>query len=179
MGAATQKRDPYRKQRHQALDRANEIRLARAELRRRIASGEIFAASVLLDVPDEARTMEVGELLIQQRRWGLKRTRRFLGRNQVAETKAIGQLTERQRQLLAQELANHLRRTPVGRRRSILAVLSAHGPLSPVAVAEVLGEHLDNVKCDLRHLLADGQVTAQGVTSTRTYDIARGPRERE
>ena len=35
-------------QRLRALERANEVRLARAELKRRIATGEISAAQVIL-----------------------------------------------------------------------------------------------------------------------------------
>ncbi len=35
----------------QALERANRVRLARAELKRRIADGEITAAEVLLSTP--------------------------------------------------------------------------------------------------------------------------------
>ena len=37
-----------------ALDRANEVRLARAELKRRVADGEISAAEVILESPWEA-----------------------------------------------------------------------------------------------------------------------------
>lgn len=85
----------------QALERANETRVARAELKRRIASGEIFAASVLLEPPAEARNWPVGSLLIAQRRWGTKRTRKLLERHQISELKPLGALTERQRRLLA------------------------------------------------------------------------------
>ena len=38
----------------QALARANEVRLARAELKRRVAEGEITAAEVILECPWEA-----------------------------------------------------------------------------------------------------------------------------
>ncbi len=87
-----------------ALGRAEEIRLARAELRHRLARGDVFAASVLLDVPDEARTWPLNKLLLSQRRWGPDRCRRFLGRLEIRENKEIGQLTERQRQLVAKAL---------------------------------------------------------------------------
>src|SRR5438270_607225 len=56
-------------QRRRNLERANEVRRARAELRRRIARGEIFAASVLLEPPAEARTWAVADILLAQRRW--------------------------------------------------------------------------------------------------------------
>src|SRR5579862_8457375 len=91
-------------QRLRALVRANEVRLARASLKRRIALGEVSAAEVLLDCPDEASSWEIGELLTSQRRWGTTRCRKFLARNQIVETKPIGTLTDRQRRILAASL---------------------------------------------------------------------------
>ena len=41
---------------------------------------------------------------MSQRRWGSTRCRKFLSRNHIVETKPIGQLTERQRRLLASAL---------------------------------------------------------------------------
>jgi hypothetical protein len=91
-------------QRLRALERANEIRLARATIKRRIADGEVSAADVILECPDAAHSWPVGELLMSQRRWGTTRCRKFLSRNQIIETKPIGTLTERQRHLLAGSL---------------------------------------------------------------------------
>src|ERR1700739_1561951 len=91
-------------QRMRALERANEIRLARAELKRRIADGEMSAAQVILPPPREAGTWALGELLMSQRRWGGTRCRKFLSRFQINETKAVGALTDRQRRLLAAQL---------------------------------------------------------------------------
>jgi hypothetical protein len=87
-----------------ALERANRIRLARAELKRRIADGELTAAEVILDCPQEASSWTVRELLISQRRWGMTRCRKFLDRNQIGELKRLGDLTERQRRLLVGQL---------------------------------------------------------------------------
>jgi hypothetical protein len=91
--------------RFRALARANEIRMARAELKRQIAEGEIEVAEVLLDPPFAALSWSVGELLVSQRGWGATRCRRFLNRNHVSERKPIGELTERQRRVLAGQLA--------------------------------------------------------------------------
>jgi len=91
-------------QRLRALERANEIRLARAELKRRIADGDISAAEVILSPPGAAISWSIGDLLMSQRRWGTTRCRKFLLRNQINENKAIGALTERQRRLLADQL---------------------------------------------------------------------------
>ena len=85
-------------QRLRALERANEIRLARAGLKRRIALGEVSAAEVILRCPEAADSWPIGELLMSQRRWGSTRCRKFLSRNHIVETKPVGTLTERQRE---------------------------------------------------------------------------------
>ena len=90
-----------------ALNRANEVRLARAELKRRIATGEITAGEVILESPWEARSMAVADLLMSQRRWGHQRCRKVLGQIPVSETKTVGTLTERQRQALAELLGTN------------------------------------------------------------------------
>ena len=93
-------------QRLRALERANEVRLARAELKRRIADGAVSAAQVILESPPAASSWAVGDLLMSQRRWGRTRCYKFLARNQISEMKQVGALTERQRRLLAGELLN-------------------------------------------------------------------------
>jgi hypothetical protein len=95
-------------QRLRALERANEVRLARAGLKRQIAVGELSAAEVLLACPQEAMSWPVGDLLMSQRRWGTTRCHKFLLRNQIVETKPIGKLTDRQRRLLASSLEERL-----------------------------------------------------------------------
>ncbi len=91
-------------QRMRALERANEIRLARAALKRTIGAGAVSAADVILECPDAAHSWPIGELLMSQRRWGSTRCRKFLTRNNIVETKPVGTLTERQRQMLADSL---------------------------------------------------------------------------
>jgi hypothetical protein len=94
-----------RQQRLEALERANEIRHARAELKRRIQAGERSAADVILDCPPEASRWPVEELLASQRGWGKATARKFIARNGIREIKPVGELTERQRRLLATQLA--------------------------------------------------------------------------
>ena len=91
-------------QRQAALARANQIRLARAQLKRRIAGGDISAAHLILDSPLEASSWAVWDVLISQRRWGTTKCRKFLSSNGISETKQLGQLTERQRRVLADQL---------------------------------------------------------------------------
>jgi hypothetical protein len=97
-------------QRLRALERANEIRLARAVLKRHIADGHISAAEVILSPPGAAMSWAIGDLLMSQRRWGSMRCRKFLLRNQINENKMIGALTERQRRLLANQLSSRASR---------------------------------------------------------------------
>jgi hypothetical protein len=91
-------------QRLRALERANEIRLARAELKRRISVGDVSVADVILSSPKAAESWSVSELLMSQRRWGSERCRKFLKRNDIYELKPVGSLTNRQRVLLATQL---------------------------------------------------------------------------
>ncbi len=79
-------------QRLRALERANEVRLARAELKRRIAEGDVSAGEVILASPWEASSWTVGDLLMSQRRWGSTRCRKFLSRNQFGYINKVGAL---------------------------------------------------------------------------------------
>jgi len=88
-----------------ALERANQVRLARAELKRRVAGGEIGVAEVILDCPWEADSMAVADLLMSQRRWGQTRCRKFLAQIPMSEQKTVGSMTERQRRTLAAMLS--------------------------------------------------------------------------
>ena len=90
-----------------ALQRANEVRLARAELKRRVAAGEISASEVILTCPWEADSMSVADLLMCQRRWGRARCRRLLVSLGVPENKQFGTLTQRQRGALAAVLGTN------------------------------------------------------------------------
>jgi hypothetical protein len=88
----------------QALDRANEVRLARARLKREVGRGEREAADVIEEAPPETETMTIAELLTSQRRWGRTRARKFLTPMALNENKRLGDLTFRQRKMLVEEL---------------------------------------------------------------------------
>ncbi|HTB50214.1 MAG TPA: hypothetical protein VK701_04490 [Solirubrobacteraceae bacterium] len=92
---------PAGPQHMRALERANKVRLARAELKRRVAGGEISVAEVILECPWEADSMAVSDLLMSQRRWGQTRCRKFLTQIPMSEQKTVGSMTERQRRTLA------------------------------------------------------------------------------
>jgi hypothetical protein len=87
-----------------ALEQANKVRLARAELKRRVATQTTTVADVVLDCPWEAESMALSDLLMSQRRWGRARCRRVLLSVGLPENKQIGTLTDRQRRALASSL---------------------------------------------------------------------------
>ena len=59
-----------------ALEQANRVRLARAELKRQVADGELTVAEIVLNCPWEAESMKISDLLTSQHRWGRTRCRR-------------------------------------------------------------------------------------------------------
>jgi len=87
-----------------ALERANEVRRARARLKREIAEREINAAEIILNPPAEASSWPVVELLMSQRQWGMRKCQRLLVHSQIDERRTIGQLTDRQRSSLVTQL---------------------------------------------------------------------------
>jgi hypothetical protein len=89
-----------------ALERANEVRLARAELKRKVAMDGVDVAEVILECPWEAHSMAVADLLMSQRRWGQTRCRKFLAQIPMSEKKTVGSMTDRQRQTLAAMLTS-------------------------------------------------------------------------
>ena len=92
-------------QRSRALNRANRVRLARAQIKRRICEGALSAAEVIRECPWQAQNMSVSDVLRSQRRWGAARCRRLLMSIGIPEDKTVGTLTERQRVALVSELA--------------------------------------------------------------------------
>jgi hypothetical protein len=98
-----------------ALARANRVRLARAELKRSIARGDVDPARVIEEASWETENMTLAELLTSQRRWGRTRAQKLLQTLGLSENKRIGTLTPRQRSLLCAALA-----AKAGERETIL-----------------------------------------------------------
>lgn len=101
-------------QRMSALARAQEIRFARVELARRIRSGELPAAQVILEPPAEAENWRIGKLLARQRYWSERRARRFLAPLIISDQRTLGMLTERQRREIAEALTQPGAQRPLG-----------------------------------------------------------------
>lgn len=95
-------------QRQEALARANEIRFARADLKRELREGRLSLADALED--EATQKMTVFDLLRAQHRYGPERIRRKLttaanligSSRPVPEHKSIGDLTDRQKRALVQ-----------------------------------------------------------------------------
>lgn len=98
-------------QRADALVRANEIRLGRAELHRVIAAmsskgGAQHVARLLEEPPDFLDSLPVRKFLLWIDHWGDARAERLLTRLDIGlrQDVTVGALTERQRLLLASQL---------------------------------------------------------------------------
>jgi predicted HTH transcriptional regulator len=63
-------------------------------------------------------------------------------------------------------------RTPEERQAWVLEYLRTVGPLAPQAYAAALGISIDTAKRDLRALVAEGRVRAEGMTRDRRYLLA-------
>lgn len=92
----------------EALARANQVRLARAALKRDISAGRQSVCDVITESPWEADSMSLSELLCSQRRWGRARSRKLLASAALGEGKKVGTLTERQRRILVGALEEKL-----------------------------------------------------------------------
>src|SRR5215471_4030851 len=87
-----------------ALEQANKVRLARADLKRRVALQQTSVVDVIVDCPWQAESMSISDLLMSQRRWGRARCRRLLVALGIPENKQIGTFTDRQRSALVSGL---------------------------------------------------------------------------
>ena len=95
-----------REQRLRALRLANEIRSARAQLKKDLASGKIELAQVLARSPECVRTARVRDVLLALPKIGSVKAARILADCGIAHSKTLGGLTDRQRT----ELMNRFRR---------------------------------------------------------------------
>ena len=95
-----------REQRLRALEQANEVRTARAKLKKELASGKIELVQILADPPACVRTAPIRDVLLVVPKIGSVRAGRILAQCRIAHSKTLGGLTDRQRG----ELINLFRR---------------------------------------------------------------------
>jgi hypothetical protein len=84
-------------QRMTALQRANEIRTKRAELKRDLKAGRVSITALLLDPPKEVETAKVLDMLLSVPKVGRVKAGKVLQQCRVSPSKTIGGLSERQR----------------------------------------------------------------------------------
>ena len=80
-----------------ALRRANEIRVRRAQLKKDLKDGRIRVEEVLSRPPDYVETAKVFDILMAVPKFGRVKAARFLNQCRISQSKTVGGLSERQR----------------------------------------------------------------------------------
>jgi hypothetical protein len=93
-------------QRMDALQRANEIRTKRAQLKRDLKAGRHSIHSLLLEPPEYVGTAKVVDMLLAVPKYGRVKVDKILRQCKISPSKTVGGLSERQRN----ELVSMLRR---------------------------------------------------------------------
>ena len=91
-------------QRMEALRRANEIRTARAQLKRDLKAGRRSIHDLLLEPPEYVETAKVFDMLLAVPKYGRVKVNRILTHCRISPSKTIGGLSQRQRTELVQLL---------------------------------------------------------------------------
>ncbi|MEA2346988.1 MAG: hypothetical protein QOG62_775 [Thermoleophilaceae bacterium] len=92
-------------QRMDALQRANDVRTRRAQLKRDLRSGRTQVHGLLLDPPEYLQTAKVFDLMLAVPKYGRVKVNRILTQCRISPSKTIGGLSQRQRD----ELVSYLR----------------------------------------------------------------------
>ena len=87
-----------------ALRRANEIRTARAQLKRDLKAGKVTIERLLLDPPEWLGSAKVFDIMLAVPKYGRVKVNRILNQCRISPSKTIGGLSERQRAELVQFL---------------------------------------------------------------------------
>ena len=80
-----------------ALRRANEIRVRRAQLKKELKAGRAQIEHVLRDPPEYVETAKVIDILMAVPKFGRVKAARFLNQCRISQSKTVGGLSERQR----------------------------------------------------------------------------------
>jgi hypothetical protein len=93
-------------QRLDALERANEVRTKRAQLKRDLKGGRCSIHTLLMDPPAYVETAKVFDMLLAVPKYGRVKINKVLTQCRISPSKTIGGLSQRQRD----ELVSLLRR---------------------------------------------------------------------
>ena len=91
-------------QRMAALERANGIRSARAQLKRDLKAGRVKITELLAKPPEYVLTAKVFDMLLAVPKYGRVKANRVLNQCRISPAKTIGGLSERQRGELVDRL---------------------------------------------------------------------------
>jgi len=89
-----------------ALRRANDIRTARAKLKKDLKASRASINAILLDPPEYVLTAKVFDMLLAVPKYGRVKVNKVLQQCRISPSKTIGGLSQRQRS----ELVGQLRR---------------------------------------------------------------------
>jgi hypothetical protein len=81
----------------EALRRANEIRVQRAQLKKDLKAGTAKIEEILRDPPECVETAKVVDILVAVPKFGRVKASRFLNQCRISQSKTVGGLSERQR----------------------------------------------------------------------------------
>lgn len=84
-------------QRLDALERANDVRTKRAQLKKALLRGAASVHGLLLDPPGHIETMKVFDLLLATPKYGRVKVNKVLTTCRISPSKTIGGLSQRQR----------------------------------------------------------------------------------
>jgi hypothetical protein len=95
----TQAQAPLRSldQRMEALKRANDIRVRRAQLKKDLKTGSVSIDDILRQPPEYVSTAKVFDILMAVPKFGRVKAARFLNQCRISQSKTVGGLSERQR----------------------------------------------------------------------------------
>ncbi len=91
-------------QRMKALGRANEIRTARAQLKRDLKAGKMKIETLLLDPPEYVLSAKAFDMILAVPKYGRVKANKILTQCRISPSETIGGLSERQRAELVQFL---------------------------------------------------------------------------
>jgi len=95
----TQANAPVRSldQRMDALKRANDVRVRRAQLKKDLKEGKVKIEKILGKPPEYVETAKVIDILMAVPKFGRVKAARFLNACRISQSKTVGGLSDRQR----------------------------------------------------------------------------------
>jgi hypothetical protein len=95
----TQVQAPVRSldQRMEALKRANDIRVKRAQLKKDLKAGTVSIEQILGAPPEYVSTAKVFDILMAVPKFGRVKATRYLNQARISQSKTVGGLSDRQR----------------------------------------------------------------------------------